>query len=315
MIKKVVYAIIFLITSYILEAQVIKTELPDTISNWEKVNKVGLDFTQITFVNWSAGGNNSISGLAKGQFIRNYKYENFKWSNELLMRYGVNKQEGQDLRKTDDAFQLNSTMGYRTDTISNWFYGGKFTFQSQFANGYNYPNVNKAISKPFAPAYIFLGIGSEYSRKDLGFNLYLSPLTMKMTMVLDRKLANEGAFGVDKAVYDAVTGEIITNGKKTRTELGALVTGQFKKEVFKNIIYDTRATLYTDYLKDFGNIDVDWQNYLEMTVNKYVKANLGIHMIYDNDIKTKEEVDGVQVIKGPKLQLKQIIAIGLSYSF
>lgn len=315
MIKKVVYAIIFLITSYILEAQVIKTELPDTISNWEKVNKVGLDFTQITFVNWSAGGNNSISGLAKGQFIRNYKYENFKWSNELLMRYGVNKQEGQDLRKTDDAVQLNSTMGYRTDTISNWFYGGKFTFQSQFANGYNYPNVNKAISKPFAPAYIFLGIGSEYSRKDLGFNLYLSPLTMKMTMVLDRKLANEGAFGVDKAVYDAVTGEIITNGKKTRTELGALVTGQFKKEVFKNIIYDTRATLYTDYLKDFGNIDVDWQNYLEMTVNKYVKANLGIHMIYDNDIKTKEEVDGVQVIKGPKLQLKQIIAIGLSYSF
>lgn len=315
MIKKVVYAIIFLITSYSLEAQVIKTELPDTISNWEKVNKVGLDFTQITFVNWSAGGNNSISGLAKGQFIRNYKYENFKWSNELLMRYGVNKQEGQDLRKTDDAFQLNSTMGYRTDTISNWFYGGKFTFQSQFANGYNYPNVNKAISKPFAPAYIFLGIGSEYSRKDLGFNLYLSPLTMKMTMVLDRKLANEGAFGVDKAVYDAVTGEIITNGKKTRTELGALITGQFKKEVFKNIIYDTRATLYTDYLKDFGNIDVDWQNYLEMTVNKYVKANLGIHMIYDNDIKTKEEVDGVQVIKGPKLQLKQIIAIGLSYSF
>lgn len=145
MIKKVVYAIIFLITSYSLEAQVIKTELPDTISNWEKVNKVGLDFTQITFVNWSAGGNNSISGLVKGQFIRNYKYENFKWSNELLMRYGVNKQEGQDLRKTDDAVQLNSTMGYRTDTISNWFHGGKFTFQSQFANGYNYPNVNKAI--------------------------------------------------------------------------------------------------------------------------------------------------------------------------
>ena len=85
--------------------------------------------------------------------------------------------------------------------------------------------------------------------------------------------------------------------------------------MFKNIVYDTRATLYTDYLKDFGNIDVDWQNYLEMTVNKYVKANLGVHMIYDNDIKTKVEENGIQVIKGPKLQLKQIIAIGLTYSF
>lgn len=315
MIKKVVYVIIFILSLQRLEAQIIKTEIPDSLSRWEKLNKVGLDFTQITFVNWSAGGNNSISGLVKGQFIRNYKYNNFKWSNELLMRYGVNKQEGQDLRKTDDAIQLNSTVGYRKDSISHWFHGGKFTFQTQFANGYNYPNVDKAISKPFAPAYFFLGIGSEYARKDLGFNIYLSPLTMKMTMVLDRRLANEGAFGVDKAIYDAVTGEITSNGKRTRTELGALVTGQFKKEVFKNIIYDTRATLYTDYLKDFGNIDVDWQNYLEMTVNKYVKANLGVHMIYDNDIKTKVEENGIQVIKGPKLQLKQIISIGLTYSF
>lgn len=315
MIKKVVYSIIFLITIHSLEAQVIKTELPDTISHWEKVNKVGLDFSQITFVNWSAGGNNSISGLAKGQFIRNYTYDNFKWANELLVRYGVNKQEGQDVRKTDDAILLNSTIGYRTDTISNWFHGGKLTFQTQFANGYNYPNIEKEISKPFSPAYLFLGIGSEYSRKDLGFNVYLSPLTMKMTMVLDRTLANEGAFGVEKATYDPITGELVSDGRRFRTELGALVTGQFKKEVFKNIIYDTRATLYTDYLKDFGNIDVDWQNYLEMTINKYVKASLGVHMIYDNDIKTKVEENGVQVTRGPKLQLKQIIAVGLSYSF
>ena len=38
-------------------------------------------------------------------------------------------------------------------------------------------------------------------------------------------------------------------------------------------------------------------------------------MIYDNDIKTKVEENGIQVIKGPKLQLKQIISIGLTYSF
>ena len=43
--------------------QLINTELPDTISYWSKENKVGLDISQITFVNWNAGGNNSISGL------------------------------------------------------------------------------------------------------------------------------------------------------------------------------------------------------------------------------------------------------------
>ena len=40
MIKKVVYAIIFLITIHSLEAQIIKTEIPDTVSRWEKTNKV-----------------------------------------------------------------------------------------------------------------------------------------------------------------------------------------------------------------------------------------------------------------------------------
>jgi hypothetical protein len=52
-----------------------------------------------------------------------------------------------------------------------------------------------------------------------------------------------------------------------------------------------------------------------MTVNKYVKANISTHLVYDDDIKTKEDVAGVQVIKGPKVQLKQILGIGLSYTF
>jgi hypothetical protein len=295
-------------------SQIIRTKVPDTISHWKKVNKVGLDFTQISFVNWSAGGNNSISGLAKGNFTINYLNDNKKWDNELIVRYGINKQEGQDIRKTDDQINLNSTLGYRRDTVSNWYYGGKFSFLTQFANGYSYPNVEKAISKPFAPAYIFLGVGAEYSRKDLGFVIYLSPLTEKTTLVLDRRLSNEGAFGVEKAIYD-IDGNIIQNGKSHRTELGALVTGQYKKKIMTNINLDTRATLYSDYLNDFGNIDVDWQIGLEMVVNKYVKANLGSHLLYDNDIKNKREVAGVQITEGPKLQLKQIVGIGLEYTF
>lgn len=295
-------------------SQIIRTELPDTISYWSKENKVGLDISQISFVNWNAGGNNSVSGLLKGQFIRTYTRDNVNWKNELIARYGINKQESQEARKTDDQFQINSTFGYRRDTISNWYYAGKFNFNTQFANGYAYPNTDLAISKPFAPAYTFLGIGAEYSRKDLNFNLYLSPLTQKTTMVFDQRLANQGAFGVDKAIYDEF-GNLVREGKNIRNETGILITSQWKKEVFENINIETRASLYSDYLNNFGNIDVDWQLQLEMTVNKYVKANLGTHLIYDDDIKSKEEVGGVQVIRGPKVQLKQILGIGLTYSF
>jgi hypothetical protein len=314
MIKRFLLVSIFVFSTFSF-AQKIRIAKIDSTTNWEKSNKVGIDFTQITFINWSAGGNNSISGLAKGNFIRTYTYNNMKWNNELIVRYGINKQEGQDIRKTDDQINLNSTLGYRRDTISNWYYGGKFSFLTQFANGYKYPNVEKAISKPFAPAYIFLGIGAEYSRKDLGFNLYLSPLTQKTTLVLDSRLANEGAFGVDKAIYDETGTIILKNGKRHRTELGALITSQWKTKIMTNINLDTRATLYTDYLNDFGNIDVDWQLRLEMVVNKYVKANIGTHLLYDNDIKNKREVDGMQITEGPRVQWKQILGVGLEYCF
>jgi len=313
MIKRILFFTVFIFSTFTF-AQKIRIAKIDSTSNWEKKNKVGLDFTQITFINWSAGGNNSISGLAKGNFIRNYTRDNMKWNNELIVRYGINKQESQDVRKTDDQININSTLGYRRDTVSNWYYGGKFNFLTQFANGYSYPNVNKAISKPFAPAYIFLGVGAEYTRKDLGFTLYLSPLTNKTTLVLDRRLSNEGAFGVDKAIYDT-NGNILQNGKRHRTELGALVTSQYKTKIMTNINLDTRIALYSDYLKDFGNVDVNWQMTLDMTINKYVKANLGTNLIYDNDIKNKREVNGAQITEGARIQWKQLIGVGLEYTF
>lgn len=285
------------------------------VSHWEKKNVVGFDLNEIAFVNWSAGGNSAISGLVKGTFSRKYENGNLKWLNELIVRYGISKQDGVELRKTDDAVQINSTFGYRKDTTSNWFHTAKFNFNTQFTSGYAYPNTSLAISKPFAPAYTFLGIGAEFNNKKKNLQLYISPVTMKNTLVLDERLANQGAFGVDKAIYDPVTGELIREGKKSRTELGFLFTSNYKTQLFSNINLENKLNLYSDYINNFGNIDIDWQLQLDFIVNKYVRANINTHLIYDDDIKAKEEVDGAQVTVGPKVQLKQMLGVGLIYSF
>lgn len=314
-IKACVIALLCILFGQSTKAQVlVTTTLPDSITHWERTNTVGFDLNEIAFVNWSVGGNNSISGLIKGAFVRKYVDGNLNWNNELILKYGVNSQEGQSTRKTDDQIELNSTFGYRRDTVSNWYYSAKFNFKTQFSNGYNYPNTVDEISGPFSPAYIFLGIGTEYIRKDLGLNLYMSPLTDKTTIVTNNTLADQGAFGVQAAVKDA-DGNIITHGKNSRTEVGILITNQYKRQIFTNIMLDNRFVFYTDYLNNFGNIDVDWQMQLDLTVNQYVKANIGMHMIYDDDIKSKTEVDGVQVTEGPKIQLKQMLGVGLSYTF
>jgi Protein of unknown function (DUF3078) len=314
-IRALIIAVFIITFSQAGHSQVlITTTLPDSISHWEKTNKVGLDINEIAFVNWSVGGNNSVTLLGKGNFIRKYTRKNVSWVNELIMRYGHNSQDGQGPRKTDDQVQVNSTYGYRRDTISDWYYSAKFNFNSQFANGYNYPNKDHAISGPFAPAYIFLGVGAEYVKKEWGFNAYISPLTDKTTLVLDQYLADQGSFGVEKAVKDE-EGNIIKRGKKSRTEVGTLFTSQLKRQVFKNIMMDQRLTLYTDYLNNFGNIDVNWQFTFDMTVNEYVKANIGANIIYDHDIKATEERGDQVVTVGPKMQLKQMLGVGLSYTF
>jgi hypothetical protein len=293
---------------------IIITAKADTISHWKHKNTLGIDISEIAFVNWSAGGTSAITGLVRGDLKYDYKDEYQVWSNELFFRYGLNKQEGVELRKTDDAFKISSTYGLRTNPTSNWYHSAKFNFNTQFTNGYSYPNTENPISKPFAPAYTFLGIGSEYIYKPENFTLYLSPLTLKSTLVLDQTLANAGAYGVKKAIYDT-EGNLIVEGEKSKTELGILINTYVEREIFNNIVLKNRLTLYTDYLHNFGNIDVDWQCFSYLTVNQYVKANIGFNLVYDEDIDVIKEENGVKTNEGPKVQLKQVLGIGIEYIF
>ena len=286
----------------------------DSTSSWRNKNKVGFDISQIAFINWSAGGNSAISGLIKGDFSRVYTKGNQKWVNELIVRYGLNQQDGVELRKTEDLIQLSSTFGYRKDSITNWYHSAKFNFNTQFSNGYAYPNTEKAISRLFAPAYIFLGVGTENSSKSKHRVFYLSPFTFKTTFVLDQTLANQGAFGVTEAIVDS-NDMIITNGKQIRTELGFLFSSYYKKEIAKNIVWVNKLVLFSDYINKFGNIDIDYDFKLDMTVNQYVKVNIGARIIYDDDVKAKEQREGKQVTLGPKLQIRQMLGVGLVYTF
>lgn len=282
------------------------------LSFWKKTNSLGLDINQGTFSNWSAGGYSSVSGIVKGDFNRTYEKGRTMWVNELKVRYGLNKQENVELRKTDDVLSINSSFGYKSSVKSNWYYSAKMTLNTQMANGYAYPNVEDPISRAFAPAYLFVGIGAEYFKND--FKAYISPVTLKSTLVLDEVLANKGEFGLDGGIFDA-EGNFIKPGKKSRNELGFLFTSEWKKSIMKNVLLKNNLTLYTDYLNNFGNVDVDWQLTLEMKVNSLLKATLGGHLIYDDDIKNKRDVNGVQITEGPRVQFKQLLSVGLVYNF
>lgn len=293
------------------------TTVSDTMMiYWTEKNTLGMNLSEVAFVNWNSGGNNSISALFYANFQRNYKKEHTLWRNSASFRIGMNAQEGREIRKTEDELRINSSFGFRRDSISDWFYSGKFSFNTQFAPGYKYPDTEVAISKFMAPGYTFLGVGTEYSHPDLDLTVYLSPITFKSTFVLDERLANEGMFGVKPAVTDEL-GNIIEEGQRIRTEFGFLVTSGFSKEVFDNVDLDNQLSLYSDYLNKFGNVDVDWQLNVNLKVNDFIKANVGSHIRYDDDVKYKEDTDGDGKLdtSGPRVQLKQMLGVGVVYEF
>lgn len=286
-------------------------------SFWTKKNRFGLNFSEVAFVNWNAGGNNSISALTSAYFERNYKFRYIQWDNSLDLRYGLNAEEGNKIRKTDDQIRFSSTFGYRSDTISKWYYSGKLNFNTQFANGYKYPDRENAKSKFMAPGYLFLGVGTSYIDPQKKTNLYISPLTQKATFVLDQDLANQGAFGVKKAEYDE-NGTLIKEGERVFMELGFLVTHEYEKQVAENVLMKSNLSMYTDYIASFGNVDVDWSLDFKLKVNEHITSSIGTHLLYDDDIKFAEEVvlNGETTTKMvTKIQFKQLLGVGIVYAF
>ncbi|NAS10797.1 DUF3078 domain-containing protein [Poritiphilus flavus] len=286
-------------------------------SFWEKRNKITVNLSEVAFVNWNAGGDNSVSAIGNAIFARNYKFRYVQWNNDLELRFGWNAQEGRVWRKTDDAIRLSSTFGYRQDTISSWYYSVKANLNTQFADGFKYPDRETPISRFMAPGYLFMGAGASYIPEGKNFNLYISPITLKSTFVLDQDLADRGAFGVDKAVLDD-EGNVLVPGKNTFMELGFLLTNSLEKQVLKNVVMNHKLSMYTDYLRSFGNVDIDWQLNFDLTVNKYINANIGTHIIYDDDILFDEQLaeDGTVTDPGePRIQFKQLLGIGMAYTF
>ena len=270
---------------------------------WDYKNSIGFDLNQVSFVNWNAGGQNSVSGLLKIYFSRNYEKLYTIWRNEISARYGLNQREDEGLIKTDDEIKVSSSFGYRKDTLSNWYYTAQFNFRTQFTDGYNKPTDVDPISRLFAPAYMFLGVGGSYNLKEELLTVYLSPFTFKSTYVLDNRLSEEGAFGVNP-------------GSNARHELGILVRTKWDKELLTNVAMTNELELYTDYLNKFGNIDVDWVLTFKFKINKLLEANFRTHLIYDDDIKIKETNESGEVeILGARVQLKQQLGIGILYSF
>ena len=287
----------------------------DSIKVWKKGGIAGLNFAQTSLTNWQGGGENAIAGNALLSLFSNYKKGLSTWENTLDLAYGKIQTGKAALRKNDDKIDLNSKYGYSFS--KNWNYSALFNFKSQFDDGYAYPNDSVVISHFLAPAYTLLAIGLDYKTTNNNFSLFISPLTGKTTIVNDQRLADAGAYGVEKATYDPTSLALIKGGNKIRNEFGGYLRMTYKKEVMKNVTFQTKLELFSNYINNPQNMDVNWENIVSLKVNKFITASITTNLIYDDDVTIKVDHgdDGVIDAVGPRVQYKQVLAVGFSYKF
>lgn len=283
----------------------LKKKNEQTEKAWLKGATLGVSLSQTALINWAAGGQESYSVNGYLNAFANYKKDKMAWDNMLNLGYGVLKQKSTSyLMKTDDKIDALSKLGI--EAFKNTYYAGLVSFKTQMNNGYNYPDVNTIISRFMAPAYLTVALGMDY-KPNAYFSAFVAPLTGKMTFVNDDSLSLAGAFGVE-------------TGERFRSEFGGYIRCIFSRKDFsqswlKNVALTSKVDLFSNYLNNPERVDVNWENMIVMKVNKAITVNVSTHLIYDDD--TKFSVlngDGVTYRKVPKLQFKEIVGVGVSFS-
>jgi hypothetical protein len=250
----------------------------DTAHYWKIHGQNTFLINQSSFVNWAAGGVNSLAGNLVLDYDFDYKKDKWSWDNKAIIGYGLSRQTGVGWRKNDDRLILNSLLGYQA--AKYWLYTFYTNFQTQFSNGYSYNGDQRTlISGLFAPAIITLGPGFAYKKSD-NLRVNLSPVASRITLVENDSLANTGAFGV-------------TPGHKSLYEFGASLDAYYKFNVVENIALENILKLYSNYLNKPQNVYMDYTANLFMKVNKFVTVNAGVELISDPNAKILFQKNGI----------------------
>jgi len=129
------------------------------------------------------------------------------------------------------------------------------------------------MDKFLSPVYPIAGLGLDYHANN-HLTCYVSPLTMKSTIVLDSTLSSQGVFGLNP-------------GQKVRSEIGFYTNIIYSHDsIFntKGLSFFTDVTAFGNYIENPGNIDITWEALLSYQIKEFFSITFSSYMIYDHDI-------------------------------
>ncbi len=264
------------------------------VSPWTKGGSAGINLSQMTLSNWAAGGDPTLAADFNFNYSIDYNKGISLWQNRLELAYGLNHTESNGTRKTNDKIFFSSSYGCKM--VQSLYISAIMKFNTQFAEGYDYSvNPVKQTSDLLAPGYLSAGLGIIWKPRPW-FALTASPSTWRGTMVCVPSLRS--IYGLEADQY-------------LKQEFGGDVVIELKGDIIKDLSAYSRLNLFTNYLKNPQNVDVDWTLQLSLKINKWLSASFNMHVIYDDDIRIPQ-ADGTS---GPRLQIQEVAGLGLLVKF
>ncbi len=276
---------IFLLTMVLCINIAIAQEKEGPKEGWTKKGNISLLLNQSAFNNWAAGGIDNIAGNLGLNYDFNYVKGNLTWDNKIIAAYGVTKIEGGNQQKTDDRLELNSLVGKKASGF--WYYSLFANFKTQMDSGFD-KTTNAKTTHFMSPAYLQVGPGMLWKKSD-NLKVNIAPATSRLIIVHDHFTALGPSFGVEQ-------------GETTRFELGASVAAYYKLNLMENVSMENTLNLYSNYLEEAQNVDIDYTMNLVMKINKYLSANLAFQTIYDDNA-----YEGFQT--------REVFGVGINYGF
>ncbi len=318
-------------------------EAETTPSPWSCNGVVGLNASATGLVNWAAGGNNNVNGVAFGKVRLLYSDKNLSWETNLNLEYGLSyiDQKNDAFQKSSDVIDFNTKLGWQFHKA--WYLTASAGFKSQFAFGRAYDGTDAPdpiISKFLSPSYTDISVGMDWKPNSI-FSLYLSPVAGKITTAyvgdavenanpgLRQQMQEKYATWVysKEANADGTYDKIYRNCK---AELGLSFKGGINY-AYKDLKIITTIGLFTPYtwdkieMKDangdfigyrdnnrrFGNFDVDWDAAISYQFLKCLNVTLSTSLKYYNGVKIADK----EGISAERVQFKGILGLGVGYSF
>ncbi|MFC5047794.1 DUF3078 domain-containing protein [Aquimarina hainanensis] len=301
--KKTFLTLAFLVSTSILLAQDdAKNEPPK--DGWTRGGNISFLFNQTAFNNdWTGGGTSNIAGNLGLSYDFNYRKGKLTWDNKILADYGLTKLKDQEFtRKTNDRFEFNSLLGKQIKE-TNWYYSFFINFRTQFDKGFEYGKddqgneIRTETTHIFSPAYLQFGPGMLWKKSD-NLKVNIAPATARLIFV-------DGDFTkvdeTDQAALDAYVPYFgVEANETTRFEFGAAVNAYAKFQLMENVSMENILNLYSNYLEDPQNVDIDYTANLVMTINKYLSANITFQAIYDDNAVSA-------------FQIREVFGLGINY--